>query len=330
MCKVVIIALFLIPLLFAHNPKLKQAWSEWKQTYGKVYANEMEEIYRLDIFSKNLHYIEKHNRGNHTFTLAMNQFGDQTAKEFAAKMNHVEYDATTTIRNTTGIKIHSHDPKVTLPASIDWRSYGAVSFVKNQGSCGACYSFSATGALEGAWALSGNGLPNLSEQQIIDCSGGYGNIGCAGGLPDLAFEYLIAFGGSQTAASYNYEGAQGPCRSSSGQLGAYITSYVDVQSQNEAALQNAIAYNGPISIAIDASHSSFQFYSTGVYYEPACSPTALDHGVLVVGYGTTSGYQYYIVKNSWGTAWGEAGYILMTRNNNNNCGIATLAAYPIA
>jgi len=147
---------------------------------------------------------------------------------------------------------------------------------------------------------------------------------------DDAFEYVIQNNGIDTEASYPYTAEDGTCQYNAANCGSTLQSYQDVTSGSEPALQTAIATVGPISVAIDASHSSFQMYSGGVYYEPACSPTQLDHGVLAVGYGTSAGQDYYIVKNSWGTDWGMNGYIWMSRNRNNNCGIATMSSYPLA
>jgi len=143
---------------------------------------------------------------------------------------------------------------------------------------------------------------------------------------DSAFKYLIAKGGSCTEQSYPYTARDGNCKTCTGVT--TISSFKDVQAKSEPSLQQSIMQQ-PVSVAIDAAHSSFQLYKSGVYYEPSCSPTQLDHGVLAVGYGTQGSSDYYIVKNSWGTSWGNAGYILMSRNKNNNCGIATMSSYPI-
>ena len=145
---------------------------------------------------------------------------------------------------------------------------------------------------------------------------------------DNAFSYIQANGGDDTEASYPYEARDDVCRFDPSNVGATDTGHIDVTSGDEGALQEAVADVGPISVAIDASHSSFQFYTGGVYNEPACSQSALDHGVLVVGYGTYGGSDYWLVKNSWGTAWGMSGYIMMSRNSDNQCGIASMASYP--
>jgi cathepsin L len=183
--------------------------------------------------------------------------------------------------------------------------------------------------MEGAWFIKHQSLVSLSEQNLIDCSVAQGNEGCNGGLMDQAFQYVISNNGIDTEASYRYS-ATGPnaCRFSRSNVGATISNYHDVRSGDEAGLLDAV-YLNPTSVAIDASHQSFQFYDGGVYNEPACSSSQLDHGVLAIGYGTYQGSAYWLVKNSWGTSWGLSGYIMMSRNRNNQCGIATAASYPI-
>jgi len=173
-----------------------------------------------------------------------------------------------------------------------------------------------------------NQLVGLSEQNLIDCTTTYGNQGCQGGQMDAAFQYVIKNQGVDTEASYPYQ-MSGPnaCQFNPANIGAKITGFQDVDQGDESALQVAVAQQ-PVSVAIDASQPSFQFYKSGVYYEPQCSSLTLDHGVLVVGYGTQGSSDYWLVKNSWGTSWGMEGYILMSRNRDNNCGIASEASYP--
>lgn len=175
-----------------------------------------------------------------------------------------------------------------------------------------------------------NKLISLSEQNLVDCSDDYGNSGCDGGLQEDAFNYIQANGGIDTEMSYPYEARDGLCRFSSRNVGATVTGYVSIPSSDERALMEAVSTVGPISVSIDASKDSFMHYSGGVYYEPLCSNSRrnLDHAVLVIGYGTHNGQDYWLVKNSWNEDWGMDGYAMMARNKDNNCGIATEALYP--
>jgi cathepsin L len=281
-------------------------------------------MYRYRIFKDNVDFIERHNSEEHTFTVELNQFADLTGSEFAERFLGTRRPLFHDAKNV-------HVESGSSPSSQDWRNYGYVTGVKDQGQCGSCWSFSTTGSVEGAHAKKNGTLVSLSEQNLMDCSFKYGNRGCNGGWMDSAFDYIIANNGIDTEASYPYEMASSyNCRYNANHKGATISSYTDVKSGSESSLQDAVGNVGPVSVAIDASKASFQFYKSGVYYEPACSSTSLDHGVLNVGYGYSSsdGMNYWIVKNSWGTGWGQAGYIWMAKDKNNNCGIATAASYP--
>ena len=253
----------------------------------------------------------------------MNGLGDMENHEIVAMLNGYMHE----MKNSSS-NVFTYNPNIEMAASVDWREKGAVTEVKNQGQCGSCWSFSSTGSLEGQHFLKKGQLVSLSEQNLMDCSTKYGNHGCEGGLMDNAFRYIEANDGIDTEASYPYQAHNELCRFKREDVGATVTGYVDIPHGDERALTQAIGTIGPISVAIDASRSTFHFYKAGIYSDPLCSSTKLDHGVLAVGYDSDLGQDYYIVKNSWGASWGIDGYILMSRNNVNNCGIATQASYP--
>ena len=296
------------------------------QEYGKEYASELEELKRHVIWQANKKFIDEHNALADTFgfTVGLNSFADLDPAEFARIYNG--YRQRTPRDDST--KVRALLMNTQLPTTVDWRTKGVVTPIKNQGQCGSCWAFSATGSLEGQHALITKKLVSLSEQNLVDCSSAEGNEGCNGGLMDDAFKYIKKNKGIDTEASYPYKAEDEKCRFKSADVGASDTGFVDIKSKDENALQEAVANVGPISVAIDASHQSFQMYHSGVYNEPACSQTQLDHGVLAVGYGVDGGKDYWLVKNSWGTDWGMKGYIYMSRNKNNQCGIATSASYP--
>ncbi|KAL5263218.1 hypothetical protein ACHWQZ_G008561 [Mnemiopsis leidyi] len=302
----------------------------WKLAHGKVYEPK-EELKRLEIFMDNLKYIEDFNaRKDRTMTLGLNRFADLTNEEFRKYMTG-SFEATASMKDwlkKQGTPYTAPD-NFTASYSVDWRSQGAVTPVKDQGQCGSCYSFSTTGSIEGQWFLKKGSLVSLSEQQIVDCSTDYGNQGCDGGLMTWSFMYIMYAGGIDTEEAYPYEAEQNwGCSYDINNVGAKVQNYQNV-GQSESDLEYAVATVGPISVAIDASSSSFQFYQSGVYYDDYCSSEYLDHAVLAVGYGSGSDGDYWIVKNSWGEGWGDDGYIMMARNNYNMCGIATMASFPI-
>ena len=295
------------------------------QTYGKSYDSDDEEMRRNTIWQSNKQYIEAHNANadKFGFELGMNAFGDLESHEVVAILNGYMQEMKNSSKD-----VFTYNPNIEAAATVDWREKGAVTEVKNQGQCGSCWSFSATGSLEGQHFLKKGELVSLSEQNLIDCSTRYGNHGCKGGLMDNAFRYIEANRGIDTERSYPYQAHDELCRFREADVGATCSGYVDIPRRDEKALTQAIQTVGPISVAIDASKKTFHYYRRGVYYDPLCSSTKLDHGVLAVGYGSEEGQDYYIVKNSWGPAWGDEGYVMMSRNRENNCGIATQASYP--
>jgi len=313
-----------------------EEWETWKQMHAKNYDSPTEEKFRLKIYMENKAKVEKHNRrasmGKHSFHLKMNEFGDMLGHEFVARMNGYRMrPSNDSSRHAYAATFIAPAHTEGLPKNVDWRSHGAVTPVKNQGQCGSCWSFSTTGALEAMHFRKTGKLTSLSEQNLIDCSRSYGNQGCNGGLMDNAFQYIKDNGGIDTEESYPYEGEDDKCRYNAKNKGAWDVGFVDVEAGNEDALMKALATQGPCSVAIDASHESFQFYSHGIYRDQECSPENLDHGVLAVGYGVDkkTGEAYWLVKNSWGTTWGDQGYVKIARNERNMCGIASSASYPL-
>jgi len=319
-----LVILFGAALAIHSEAEYQNSFTQFMQKYRKSYQHEEFQA-RYATFKSNLDFIEAHNAKESTFTVAVNEFADLTNAEFRKFYLGLRMPADFSAE-TFGAETET--PLIDAPASVDWRTKGAVTAIKNQGQCGSCWSFSTTGSTEGCHAISTGKLVALSEQNLMDCSSSYGNQACNGGLMTQAMQYIIANGGIDTEASYPYTAEDGTtCNYNAANSGATLKSFTNVPSGDENSLLT-FSVSGPVSVAIDASQNSFQFYSGGVYYEPACSSQQLDHGVLVVGYGTDSGTPFWLVKNSWGTDWGLNGYIEMSRNKNNNCGIATMATLP--
>ena len=220
---------------------------------------------------------------------------------------------------------------IDIPDSVNWVEKDVITKVKDQGQCGSCYAFSATGSMEGIYAIKNNHLRNISEQEIVDCSGKEGNQGCFGGYMNQVFQYVIDNDGICSEQEYPYNALQNQCNDKCQNI-VQISSYQNVTQNNETILMNAVAQQ-PVSVAIQANLPSFQFYSKGIYNDSQCT-NELDHGVLVVGYGKDdNNVSYWLVKNSWGPNWGENGYIRILRNLTNNtsgmCGIAMEPSFPI-
>ncbi|KAJ9584493.1 hypothetical protein L9F63_021162 [Diploptera punctata] len=311
---------------------LKDEWTLFKLKYGKHYKNKVEEEFRMRVFLETKEKVARHNAeyelGLHTYTLGINRFADQLRQEVSGEMNGLRI---TKVESKKGGSTFIIPENVVIPDEVDWRQKGAVTPVKDQGQCGSCWAFSTTGSLEGQHYRKTGNLTSLSEQNLVDCSISFGNHGCSGGVMENGFLYIEQNGGIDTEASYPYTAMDGKCQYNKETIGATDTGYVDLTSGDEDNLKVAVATIGPISVAIDASLRSFQCYNSGIYCDPECSSQMLDHGVLVVGYGTdkATNQDYYIVKNSWGAIWGDNGYIKMCRNQYNNCGIATQATYPL-
>jgi len=288
---------------------------------------------RMQIFAENMKRIEDHNSGSqNSFKLGANHLMDLTHEEITSiLMPEVPLEKKMAAGSNA---MYTHQPSgKDLPPYVNWVETGAVNPPKDQGVCGSCWTFGTIGSLEGSWFLKTGNLFSLSEQQLVDCAWGAwgsGDSGCDGGFAQYALEYIISNGGIAYEDVYPYLMQDGWCKEVP-MSGVTVKGYVNVTSGSEADLQDAVANFGPVAIAIDAAHPEFEFYTDGVYYNPNCQNGVedLDHEVLVVGYGTDDGQDYWLVKNSLSTHWGNEGLIKMARNRGNNCGIATQANYAL-
>ncbi|KAF7662383.1 hypothetical protein LDENG_00238100 [Lucifuga dentata] len=295
----------------------------WMAQHNKVYINE-EYDKRLQIFTENKRKVDKHNEGNHTFTMALNEFSDLTFNEFQRFFLWTEPQNCSA---TKGNYISSNGP---YPDSIDWREKGNYTTdVKNQGLCGSCWTFSTTGCLESVTAIATGKLIPLSEQQLVDCAQNFNNHGCNGGLPSQAFEYIKFNKGLMTEQSYPYTAHDDVCKYQPDLAAAFVKDVVNITAYDEMGMVDAVATRNPVSFAYEVT-SDFMHYHQGVYTSTKCHKTTekVNHAVLAVGYGTENGTPYWIVKNSWGVRWGMKGYFLIERGKNM-CGLAACSSFPV-
>jgi C1A family cysteine protease len=285
-------------------------WESFKSAHGKSY-NPAEESARYEVFVQNMVKAADLERRNPQAQFGMSPFADLTAAEFKTR-----HSLNVTRRASPPAMFSAEAVQQALATPVDWRSKGAVTQVKDQGQCGSCWSFSATGGIEGAWKLAGNALTSVSEQELVSCD--KVDSGCSGGLMDNAYNWLISKHSGQivTEAAYKYTsgaGSTGTCKSVTGMaVGAKISGHKDV-THTESQMAAWVSQNGPLPIAVDASEH-WQTYTGGVV--STCTGTSLDHGVLAVGFTAN----YWIVKNSWGPSWGESGYIRLAYGSNQ-CGL---------
>ena len=309
-------------------------FDEWKTEHRKEYASAFAEAKAFRAFAFNQEKIEKHNsQEGVSFTLGHNAYSDLTADEFFAP--RLGYNTTIPKAASSTPHYYTAQDLAAAPATVDWVAAGAVTPVKNQGQCGSCWSFSTTGSIEGAYQIASKKLVSLSEEDLVQCD--KVDQGCQGGLMDNAFKF-VEKNGIAAESAYGYisgTGIRGLCKPKlEADEVVTVTGFKDVPTGDEDALKTAVAL-GPVSVAIEADKSVFQLYKSGVLDSAGCG-TNLDHGVLVVGYGTHKGIfgskDYWTVKNSWGPTWGDAGYIKLARGTTakpkNMCGVASQASYP--
>jgi len=308
-------AIALVALVAAEQP----SFEDWAAQYGIV-INGDDAVLRSK-YEANVAIINELNAKDSQATFAVNQFAAMDREEWSAFLTRSYAQDRSDAPPSLGI--HEHDGSE-LADSVDWVTKGAVTPVKNQGQCGGCWSFAATGGLEGAWELASGSLTSLSEQQFLDCD--TTDSGCNGGLEYQGWSFFKSKNeGICTESSYPYTAKDGQCKYSSCTLGipaGGITGVTHVAKGSASALQSALQQQ-PVSIGIEADQSAFQFYSSGIL-TGTCGKN-LDHSVLAVGYDTSS--SYWLVKNSWGASWGDQRYVKLTMTGDE-CGILDDASYP--
>jgi len=305
---------------------LEEQFVEYAKTYNKKYDTLAETMQRFANFKASLARIATANAESTSAKYGLNQFSDMTYDEI--KRTYLTHRIDVRFSAIPQGEFSIQDP----PASKNWVTAGKVSPIKNQGQCGSCWAFASACAIESLSAIYRNKLPSLSEQQLVDCSSDYGNQGCNGGFMSLAFNY-VKNKGLCTEDDYPYVAKEQSCKASkcSSDPNARIAGWKNVKANNEVELKNAVAQQ-PITVALDASQA-FMDYQSGVF-DGSCT-TSINHAVVVVGYGTdsVSGKKYWLVRNSWGTWWGENGYIRILRTESTGkagkCGIAQYPYYPV-
>lgn len=312
----------------ASEESLWDLYEKWR-SHHTVSRDLSEKRTRFNVFKSNVKHIHKVNQMNKPYKLQLNKFADMTNHEFRNSYGGSNVKHHRSLRGSRAKTEFMHDKTENLPPSVDWRKKGAVTPVKNQGKCGSCWAFSTIVGVEGINKIKTNELVSLSEQELVDCEPD--NSGCNGGLMENALEFIKENGGVTTEKLYPYKATDEKCDASKMNAPVVmIDGHENVPENDEDALMKAVA-NQPVSVAIDAGGSDFQFYKEGVYTGD-CG-TELNHGVAIVGYGTAlDGTKYWIVKNSWGAEWGEQGYIRMQRGvdaEEGLCGIAMDASYPV-
>lgn len=318
----------------------------WMNLHQKSYDSDHVLNQRLQIWLENDKLIREHNRNpKKTFTVGHNEYSDMTSDEFHAYFKLGKHSKMPDLKKMRPVRDDKEAvevanqrralmelSKLSLPESVNWVEEGAVTGVKNQGNCGSCWAFSATGSMEGSLFIETGELVGLSEQELMDCD--LSDYGCEGGLMDPAFIFVHDNGGLCSEEDYPYTAKQGSCQENlcTSVANTRVENYVDVEPGSVSGLMAAIAMQ-PVSVAVSAGNLYFQFYSSGVINDDGCGGQ-IDHGVLAVGYGKdlTSGLDYWLVKNSWGETWGEEGYLKIGRESNNTygmCSILELSSFPI-
>lgn len=319
----------------------KDEFEAFRRQYRKDYSSEEEAQLRCEIYTKNRNLVNSHNlryaRGLETHTVEINKFADMTNEEFLSYYAGLKPSLDNGVA-TRAVQFQ-YDPNHKAAASVDWRTKGVVSPVKNQARCGSCWSFASVAALEAHYAIKykkQNQHLDLSEQQGIECSGSYGNQACQGGLMKYYWDYMLKTGhGIHLEENYPYISGNGnngssTCQHTGQNTYAKIVGWTDLSGKNDDALAQAVELHGPVAVGINAGGDAFQLYKSGTYCPGIpllyCSSLGVNHAVLLVGYTPDA----WIIKNSWGTEWGaEEGYVYICRKYSGMCGITRMPSFPI-
>lgn len=312
----------------ASEESIFEQFQDFIKIHQKRYTTIEEYQLRWEIFRENYNKIEvfqnmaESSGDEMTHESGVTQFFDLTPEEFAKQYLTLNISHLQRIRaSKSQNKLVANFKDGSAPESWDWRDKGVVSKVKNQGACGSCWAFSAVGNIEAQYAIKKNESVLFSEQQLVDCD--KVDQGCNGGLMEDAFKYVEGTSGLMLATDYSYTGRQGSCKYDQSKALAKVTGYKFAGTEDENQIKQILYENGPMAIAINAT--PLQFYVGGVFnpwFNWMCNPKSINHGVLLVGYGVSGNKAYWIVKNSWGSGWGEKGFFRIIAGKGA-CGVNT-------
>ncbi|CAA7403801.1 unnamed protein product [Spirodela intermedia] len=307
-------------------------YDEWQLTVDRTYEEPGERERRYEIFKDNLRFIDEHNhpKNNHTYTLGLNELADLSYEEYQAKYLVPwmgEDPLFSSGRDELAAEELNDGDLEQIPDSKDWRMSGSVSPVVNQGSCGSCWAWAAAGAVEGLHHIRTGQMIRVSAQQLVDCVKMCR--GCDGGRATRAMDYIRKNGGVDSLENYPYTGKDGVCRNNRAKLVSIDEWRQIIPIAGEMELKRIVARQ-PVAISTDAEAREFQLYKGGIFNGKCQIKT--NHAMVVIGYGSENGQDYWLIKNTWGFNWGEHGYVKMARNINSKkglCGLMTHAVYPI-